>query len=893
MSQVMNQLADIVEVREFALKYAGFQWRVVREKIPGTKRFQGGRQLLEKDGSPKLWKGKEPDIGEGWQRKATTDPNTIMAWFSDKHSGCNVGVQLGPASGIVDFECDSDEARETFLKLFEGVELNTATFKSSRGQHYIFKWTDELNFAGAVLYVGGLELRLGTDNIGAQSVFPPSVHITGSRYAWLEGAGPDEVELQEIPSIVIERIRSWHKPPKAEEKSASPASSTSASCASPRLRDLQIDYVAEIRYFFGDRMVGEVPSHADWWPCRAIDHDGGDVPAGFNIRNGYYKDHHQPNGKGLTFVEALVEFKKFPSVRDAARHLRARYQPGFVASERKPRSTPKHVGASPEHYADTAAVLSRLRLSAVGTIAGTNTAVLHSAVRMRSFKVPQVEKLKLEVLVQHAGGWIQDHVVPRRGAETDPSILDMDQVRMAVSDACGEHLIDPSSFLGPGVWGIGEEIALVRSDLAITVGSSGCELHQGPKVRGRIVDFALSDAGAWFDAKWIEPELHDNEDRSLQAFAAAREVFSQWDNWAAPGIPDLLTSLVCCTWVQSTWKIRPFISVCGRTNTGKTTLFKALRDMFGTLAISIDDPSAAAIRQALNNSARPLILDELEHSQEREKVLKMLRTATRGGTIGRGTAEGVYRGLSLHVMPWVAATENGLSAEADANRFIQLDLLEPCHKRSLIIPDTSRLGEIGRGLLVAAVRHLHRAHSIFRQIRDENVPGVDRRLIEIYAVPVSMMAAINGIDEAEARLRLHEYLKGLGAELAVEREECSLLADILGSRLPGREFRTVADAIRLTEQHNGEGDEARRLLASVGVGVCDRGLFFYKRDVQRHLLGDTEWSGKQLRQLLSRIPGAEWIKRRVGTHGSPVWGALVPAPEGVFHQNVAAGCSKS
>src|SRR5262249_27224114 len=64
-------------------------------------------------------RAKNPVV-EAWQHVATTDPATIGRWWTLR-PGCNLGVQLGPRSGILDVECDSEEAeRQLALLLGEG-----------------------------------------------------------------------------------------------------------------------------------------------------------------------------------------------------------------------------------------------------------------------------------------------------------------------------------------------------------------------------------------------------------------------------------------------------------------------------------------------------------------------------------------------------------------------------------------------------------------------------------------------------------------------------------------------------------------------------------------------------------------------------------------------------
>lgn len=135
-----------MEVLEAALRYAEMGWFV----LPTV--------------------GKVPQGGTGWQDKATNDSEAVKRLFACHHDG--VGLLLGEKSGIVDIECDSEEAEHTLFGLLLGEVPNTPTFVSTRGKHYLFRWRAGLP-SGTVFKIHCLEFRLGNGK-AAQSVLPPS-----------------------------------------------------------------------------------------------------------------------------------------------------------------------------------------------------------------------------------------------------------------------------------------------------------------------------------------------------------------------------------------------------------------------------------------------------------------------------------------------------------------------------------------------------------------------------------------------------------------------------------------------------------------------------------------------------------------------------------------------
>lgn len=143
--------------------------------------------------------GKHP-VGEQWQLRATSDADAVAGWF-DGDQPVNIGLLLGPRSGVVDVELDGDDAKAAWDALGLG-EIWTPTYTAGRGPHRLFRWSENLP-AVAVRKVNGIEVRIGNGDRAAQSVIPPSVHHTGKRYEWVPGMSPDDVELQELPERLV------------------------------------------------------------------------------------------------------------------------------------------------------------------------------------------------------------------------------------------------------------------------------------------------------------------------------------------------------------------------------------------------------------------------------------------------------------------------------------------------------------------------------------------------------------------------------------------------------------------------------------------------------------------------------------------------------------------
>jgi hypothetical protein len=147
--------------------------------------------------------GKHPQ-GKNWQNRAATTEDELADWC-DTTRPFNIGIILGPRSGVIDMEWDTDEGR-AYAEAMGLTDIETPTYISGRSEHRLFLWDERLSGCGAVVKPGGLEVRLGTGELGAQSVLPPSWHWSGVRYRWKPGFGLEDVDFAPLPEVLLRAI---------------------------------------------------------------------------------------------------------------------------------------------------------------------------------------------------------------------------------------------------------------------------------------------------------------------------------------------------------------------------------------------------------------------------------------------------------------------------------------------------------------------------------------------------------------------------------------------------------------------------------------------------------------------------------------------------------------
>jgi len=133
-------------------------------------------------------------VGTAWQTKSTDNPADVARWIA---AGSNVGLLLGPASGVVDVEFDNPAGLDQ-LAAFGVLDIRTPTWRSARGEHRLFLWEPWMPPV-AVIHADDVEVRIG--GRAAQSVLPPSAHPTGQPYEWI--VSPADVPIAPFPAQLL------------------------------------------------------------------------------------------------------------------------------------------------------------------------------------------------------------------------------------------------------------------------------------------------------------------------------------------------------------------------------------------------------------------------------------------------------------------------------------------------------------------------------------------------------------------------------------------------------------------------------------------------------------------------------------------------------------------
>jgi len=446
--------------------------------------------------------------------------------------------------------------------------------------------------------------------------------------------------------------------------------------------------------------------------------------------------------------------------------------------------------------------------------------------------------------------------------------------------------ITANSFIGQGVWLEKSQILVVNGAYAHTYDGISFQRVDRPTIGKRIIDFNSNKAWANGLCKRTKKMSWD---QAKQAFERLWGIVKQW-NWSHPRDSEVVASLICATFVQACWTWRPLISIIGPSDCGKSTFIEeVLVPLFGEWSLVGDRSSEAGIRQAIGHDAAPVIIDEFDKYKQRQQVLELFRTASRGGSVLRGTQDQSGRQFRVRHMPWFAAIESGDLWGQDRNRFIRFEMRPPNVRGKLVLPGRGELAELGQELMAAALWAAPFAVPLANQIKAIRIPGVYGRLIESFSVAAAMFAVVYWGGRASGADAGREILKVMVGGRAVqsqgEKDEIQLLRDIFASniRVPTisnsggttYEDRTVGQLLQ-REKGPGEGLEAKGLCIVKPRGEASCRLFLVHDVIRRELLAATRWGTSRIDQILSRLDGAERTQQRCG--GQKPWGISLPWP---------------
>lgn len=475
--------------------------------------------------------------------------------------------------------------------------------------------------------------------------------------------------------------------------------------------------------------------------------------------------------------------------------------------------------------------------------------------RRRLWKIKLAE-LNKPLFIQIGGQWVIDNI----DKDSKPR---MSYVKEQLALISRENQITSSKVRGQGIWPEpdGNGLLIVCGNQAAIFRREGLDSQaivnhvDGPKYGDFILEY--DETAQWCD---LDRLLEEASNATLETASDVRSgIMSILDGWnfRIPQCKGLIAAMAIMSPLQAFLDFRPHLWITGGTNTGKTALLTLLERLWLSSHRLDNTTTEAGLRQTISGNSLPVMLDEFEDNPQRELIINMLRSATRGGNIVRGTPGGREINFTLHHIAWVASIEVGLSRAADINRFLIIELLR---SDSISIPPSHELRDFKYKMYGVALSIAHQAKSRIREFDGLSLRGVDSRFIQLLYPAVSTSTIIHEIQDNERIADIFLLLfYSLYSEILqdTESDEDQLISDISTSRISGRGLSGTVGTIIANGDHNDE-------LHSFGIRILDNDTLFMNPEmVRRHLLHNTRWSNLNIRDVLLRIEGARSDRQRL------------------------------
>lgn len=266
-------------------------------------------------------------------------------------------------------------------------------------------------------------------------------------------------------------------------------------------------------------------------------------------------------------------------------------------------------------------------------------------------------------------------VTDKKGVVTKPSEIvsfEADDIKEILFRACARMgFFSPNDKMrGRGAWTLRSGALLYHAGNAIWT----CRRGKFATLATGVHEGHLYPRLSALPEPWTEPiTIDDNPAGTLL------QTIRRW-HWTRPDVdPVLLLGWIGVAFLGGALDWRSACLLLGDKGTGKSTLQKAIHDIFGEALMQTSDTTAAGIYQSMAHDARPVALDEMEPDAEEAKlnnVVRLMRGASSGAVGQRGgPTKGEGNQFQMRSAFLFSAINNPLRGAQDLSRVAVLRLL--------------------------------------------------------------------------------------------------------------------------------------------------------------------------------------------------------------------------
>lgn len=449
--------------------------------------------------------------------------------------------------------------------------------------------------------------------------------------------------------------------------------------------------------------------------------------------------------------------------------------------------------------------------------------------------------------------------------------IDWSSAANAVMSTCiSQGVYDPSRLRGRGAWADSDRVILHLGNRLVINGRS----HPITKLPR---DF--KSLYCYENARAIDGP--GNDTLSDELALEVRNIAERF-RWEAPASANLLLGWIVLAPVCGALPWRPHIWVTGGAGTGKTTILKSFMKplLGGMFEGATGGTTEAGLRGQLRSDAIPVVFDELEQNEQRDKtivqnILALARIASsEGGKIYKGTTSGGSNAFEIRSMFCVSSINVALVQRADLDRFCVLGL----RKDEMAKDDWSEFEqqilsicteENGRRLVARTLKHIPTIRKNARTLATALSRRFGQRFGDQYGTLLAGAWTLEADGGGELDLKTAgQWIDSMDWESrevdANDADEIKCLNHVLQSMVPvdGGRRVTLFELVQMASRgvifaSSSATDEVQTILGRYGLKVTGGGLAISNNSTAlQSLLKDTPWAGNAYRQALRRLRGA-------------------------------------
>jgi putative DNA primase/helicase len=478
----------------------------------------------------------------------------------------------------------------------------------------------------------------------------------------------------------------------------------------------------------------------------------------------------------------------------------------------------------------------------------------------------------------------------------DKDRIDWDAATDTIMRLCEDQKVyDPSRVRGRGAWTDANRVILHLGNRLVVDGRSA------PITK---LPANFSSLYTYENAKAI---LGPSSDTLADEIAADIRSIALRFRWETPVSANMLLGWIALAPVCGALEWRPHVWITGGAGTGKTTILKSfIKPLLGGMYEgATGGTTEAGLRGQLRSDAIPIVFDELEQNEQKDKqqvqnILSLARIASsEGGKIYKGTTSGGVNTFEVRSMFCVSSINVALVQRADLDRFCVLSLKRDHmdkndweqFEQEILDACTE---DNGRKLVARTIGQIPLIRKNAKTLAAALARKFGQRFGDQYGTLLagawSLQPQGGGELTVEAARQWVEQMDWESREVdATDADEAKCLARILqsliqvdsGRRLSILELVQMAAETAFSDSPSQLGmtqDEVANILGRYGLKVTGGALAVSNSSTNlQALLRDTPWSGTAYRQALRRIEGATHSTGTLRFPGSGVSRAtLVP-----------------